>query len=199
MPEQYGLRLCRLREMIRDQRQQDGCSPGAAHAAGSVDILNNGFVTGTVIANDPTVDLPGLPTPSDAVDLGEVVLGSGATLSLEPGSYRLAKLTVQKTARLLLEGAPGEPTLLYVEGPVLVQNDALVNADGAAHELLIVQNTGSNVTIRGRTTTHAAIYAPQSKVVASGRSKVTGSMVGRKTRVTNRGLLTEDRVSCPSP
>lgn len=148
----------------------------------TVNIETNGIITGAVVETTETLALLPVEVPTAAENLGSIVLGRFDTLTLSPGSYQVAELSLYG-GDLLIDNATG-PVTLYVTGPVNVKSDATITTtDPNPEKFALYVASSDKVEMSANSSLYGVLYAPESLVKLSGRGEFFGAFVGQEVTV----------------
>jgi hypothetical protein len=150
--------------------------------------LTSGTCSGT--AGDLTVDPGGV-----SVEMGDVHVTGGATLTLEAGTYNISSLKLTGGATLSIGSGP---VILNVAGqsegtPIDFEGGATAN-DTFDPSLFRIHYAGTGtLKLTGGTTTSAIVYAPSALATVAGGADFYGSVLAAQVSVTGGAQLHYDR------
>jgi cytoskeletal protein CcmA (bactofilin family) len=156
------------------------------------DIQGKAKVSGKKFLETWSHDILPVYLPKTLVELGDLALSAGQSLTLGPGSYRVSNFFING-GHLVVDNKKG-PVTLYVMGTVEIQGEkalSLTNKD--AEEFALYVASREPVRILGRGEFRGVLYAPQSEVTINGESKVAGAIVGRVIRLTDKVEVNYDK------
>jgi alpha-tubulin suppressor-like RCC1 family protein len=152
---------------------------GNVRAATSI-VLNSGAVVrGTLTPNSPA-GLQVIQPPGSATRLGNVVVNSGQTLTLQAGSYVASSLTLNGNSSLVVRGGA---VLIWVTG--FLNFNGAANANGVPANLQFLVTGSQDVNVNSGSNLHGILYAPGAHVNLN--AQVFGSVVGDGVSLFNSG------------
>jgi len=154
-------------------------------------VHNGGTITGTQTPNTPA-NLPVVPAPAGATNLGDFSLNSGQTRNLAAGNYVARSFNLNSNSTLTVSGGIVQ---IWVTGSMSLGGKA--NSGGTAENLEFLVSSVNGANINGGASVSALLYSPTGQVIVS--APVTGSVVGSRTTLNSGGSVTFDPNStCPS-
>jgi hypothetical protein len=116
---------------------------------------------------------------------------SRGNITVQPGTYYLAGIEVTgNNAEIKIE--PAGQVVLYLDGDVVLDNHAQVNADGPSKNLMVFQKKG-NISFDNGCTVHAAILSHRESEVSFGNTvDYFGSLVAGYIDIGNAKMFVFD-------
>ena len=155
-------------------------------------VHNGGTISGTQTPNTPA-NLPVVPAPAGATNLGDFSLGSGQTRNLAAGNYVARSFNLNSNSTLTVSGGIVQ---IWVTGSLSIGGNA--NNGGVPENLEFLVSSVSGANVNGGAAVSALIYAPTGPVTVG--AVVHGSVTGSRTTLNSGGQVVFDATSiCPAP
>jgi hypothetical protein len=118
---------------------------------------------------------------------GELVMGGGIYVKLEPGTYCFGDVTASGGSTVKVVGH----TVLTVNGPFTLSGGGLANSTGDPQNLQLISTYGNDagethtgVTLSGSSDAYMTVYAPSTDVLISGGGSILGAVMGKQLSMT---------------
>jgi hypothetical protein len=154
-------------------------------------VHNGGTISGTQTPNTPA-NLPTVPVPTGATNLGDFSLGSGQTRNLTAGNYVARNFNLNSNATLTVSGGIVQ---IWVTSSLSIGGNA--NKGGVPENLEFLVTTVSGANVNGGAAVSALIYGPHTPTTIG--AVVHGSVTGSTTTLNSGGQVIYDATSaCPA-
>jgi len=172
-----------------------GCpSPAASFCTTDPDPTTPNKVIVTI---SPTVTSPAGQTP---VPLGNVTVGSGATLHLHAGIYNVNSFQMEANSQIVIDDGP---VVLNVAGkddsgqdlanPITITGNGVVNTSFVSSDLQIVYAGTGEVKLAGGDQTSALVYAPNASASITGGADLYGAIIVHELKEAGGAAIHYDR------
>jgi hypothetical protein len=154
--------------------------------------VSSSTVTGTITVNAAPLALLPVSVPNGLVNLGNLSLGNGQTMTLQPGSYLASGILLDGSAVLTAANAAG-PVTIYVTGTVKISGGAkLLVADPNPEKLALYVAGGPSILLDKVGTFYGVIYAPGASLKVK-NAEFHGSFVARDALIDTGAWIHYDR------
>jgi hypothetical protein len=180
--------LSNVEVTLRDYVVVNGSVIGPA-----INVAPTALVNGELRVRRKSTALLPVDVPSNASDLGALVVAGAETVSLTgPASYRASEITVQDGGTLYIENAAGAVTV-YVTGTLSVAPGGMVALQDETPETFAVYVAGSGpITLEPNGGYTGVVYAPAAPLAISGQGNFSGAFVGSDVTVTGGARIYYD-------
>ena len=127
-----------------------------------------------------------ISVPKELQDLGDIVRTNGATYTLVgPASYKVGKIDLSNSARLLVDNTAG-PVTLYVTRYARTTNTAqITTTDTNPEHFALYMVNGGDVVLTNAGTFYGVVYGPQSVIDFTNGGQFNGAFVGKSVTLNN--------------
>ena len=165
--------------------------------APAITVTNPATITGAqVIATQPEAFMS-VKVPDLLSDLGAITLTNYQTQTLNPGSYKAARVSLIGHATLYINNCAG-PVTLYVTGTgvpgtvEVLQQATITTCASDPEKFAVYQASNATVTLQGGGTFNGVVYAPQSLLSIANSGEFFGSFVAGTVQLGNASRVHYD-------
>lgn len=187
--------------------QGNACVGSGGNPSTAINTSGGASYTGTPSAQDPNVVLPSVIVPVVGTNqgnatynsnttlppnqtYGSIKVTSGATLTLNAGTYVFDDLTLVGNSVIKVGSGP---ILVYIKSGLDLSGGTVVNASTKSTDLVFMVAAGaSSIKISGGAAASYAVYAPDSDVTITGGSDLYGAVVGKTVKNTGGSKIHYD-------
>lgn len=120
----------------------------------------------------------------DALQDGKLTLKRSETLHLEAGDYSIRDLKLVNSSSITCEGE----VRIFIEEKLKMANEATLGSPGSCNLLILSEGTKA-ISLSNEAKATASIFAPLAEVALHNGTKLEGSIVARKVRLTGQSSV----------